>query len=180
MARSVIRGGDFTIRRDYEKLGAAQRRRYERAGITRRAYESGASLQRARGHRRHEHVTRAQRNPQALTSAEYRFAANQKRRAKQTTEQFAGSFTIFKRMSHSQRRSLMNKVSGLNREYRRQHGKSGVAFGTGGAEALSREVRSIIGASEYEIDEDDLEYNDGDYPDDEDFDSDLGALLFYH
>lgn len=36
--------------RNWNSLGAPQRRRYEQAGITRREYESGVSLTSARGH----------------------------------------------------------------------------------------------------------------------------------
>jgi len=37
-------------RKGWDALSDAQRRRYQRAGITRQAYDSGASLAKARGH----------------------------------------------------------------------------------------------------------------------------------
>ena len=50
-ARSGRTGGGRSGGRDWEALSEAVRKRYTGAGITREAYESGADLAQARGHR---------------------------------------------------------------------------------------------------------------------------------
>lgn len=47
--------------RDWDRLSGPYRRRLIRAGVTRRQYEAGASVQRARGHRPREHAYTRQR-----------------------------------------------------------------------------------------------------------------------
>jgi hypothetical protein len=49
--RRQDRGGRGAVGRDWDVLSEAVRRRYTGAGITREAYESGADLGQARGHR---------------------------------------------------------------------------------------------------------------------------------
>lgn len=51
----------MATRKGWDSLSDAQRRRYERAGITRQAYNSGASLAKARGHGSEEKETAVKR-----------------------------------------------------------------------------------------------------------------------
>lgn len=51
--------------RNWDNLSAGYRQRLERSGVTRGQYESGASLEKARGHKETpEHPERAEANPQ--------------------------------------------------------------------------------------------------------------------
>lgn len=61
-------------RKGWANLSTAQRRRYDRAGITERAYASGASLTAARGHATTpERPARAERHPERYSSYLSRF-----------------------------------------------------------------------------------------------------------
>lgn len=113
-------------RRDWDALSERSRTRYNRFfGLNAQfRYESGASLQAARGHRPREHITRYERNPLALTATDYRFLKRQqirntKRGAAQLVN-FAGPIAAYKRLSPRQRRDLRERVSNDHREYKRQ------------------------------------------------------------
>ena len=104
MARTATISG-----RDWDALKESTRRRYARYGITPSYYESGGSLQRARGHHPLEHVTRRERNPLGLTGTDYRFLkAQQKRSGIEDREDFE-EFIDFYRSLGIENRSLMRK-----------------------------------------------------------------------
>ena len=162
-------------RRNFEDLTADYQARLLRFGITPSQYETGAPLQRARGHRPQEHRTRAERNPQSLSSSEYRFLKQQQIRATPKGApqlvDFSRQLSLFKRMPRSKRRLLMQRVHADHREYKRQGSKSGVVRGQGLA-GLKADLGSILSYEPM-----DWENYDDIYAD---FDDDLTALLFYH
>lgn len=83
-------------RRSWGRLSAAYRQRLARSGITRAGYESGGSLQRARGHDEREHVARLERGiRRGLSPAQARGRpAPGEARASQVHREFPGVPTL--------------------------------------------------------------------------------------
>ena len=107
-------------RRFFDQLSEAQQKRYLRYGITPSYYESGGSLQRARGHLPREHITRRERNPQSLTSTDYRFLLTQEKRSGLSHEDFEIFIKFYKSLSPSNRDLMRKRVYDENRAYKKR------------------------------------------------------------
>lgn len=112
----------------FEDLSPTQQRRYIRYGITKAQYERGVSLQAARGHKPREHVTRRERNPQGLTSNDYRRLKQQKARAGK--HDFSMEIAAFRVLDVDERKDFWRRVDADYREYKRQGYRSGIVHGT--------------------------------------------------
>lgn len=159
----------MAYRRAYESLSLGQRKRYERFfGLNAQfRYETGASLQAARGHREREHITRRERNPLSLSSNDYRFLKKQAYRADIEDEGEANPLTAFyKTLTTNQRSLLRDRVAVEARRYK-QRGSTKLPSRAGG----NNKKGNIDYLSAY-VDE----LRD-DYPW---FDDEMIGLAFYH
>lgn len=110
-------------KRDWDRLGEAQRKRYTRAGITPSYYESGGRLFRARGHREKEHITRRERNPDSLSIApHYSFIRAQARRNGMSFEEFKdeGFVDFYRSLSDSNRELMRDRVRNEHAAWKRR------------------------------------------------------------
>lgn len=165
--------------RQWSALGAAQQRRYERAGITKDSYEAGVSLQRARGHAAHEHRARPTRaGVVSLSSTDRAFIAKQQKRS--GADDFTAQRDAFRRLSPRQREALRRFVRREEQEYRRRKSKATRSLDTfradlrggGGGGGGGGDGGGGGGGDDYEF---------GDWFDDIPFeDDDFIGLLFYH
>lgn len=109
----------MAYRRAFDSLSLAQRKRYERFFGLNAAfrYETGASLQAARGHKPHEHITRYINKPSRLSSSDYQFL-KKKRSGIEVDEGEADPLKEFyKTLTPSQRGMLRDRVRVERRAY---------------------------------------------------------------
>lgn len=107
------------IRREWEDLSANYRKRLMRYGIGPSYYQSGGTLQLARGHRPREFARRRERNPLALLSNDYRFLRAQAKRNGLDPYDGDNHLTKFYRtLSVSQREVLRARVAVEHRRWK--------------------------------------------------------------
>lgn len=107
-------------RRDWDDLSAAYRKRFERYGIGSAYYETGGTLQLARGHRPREFARRAERNPGILSSNDYRFLKKQAERNGIADGDENPLTDFYKSLSRDQRSLLRDRVANERRMYKRR------------------------------------------------------------
>jgi hypothetical protein len=106
-------------RKEWDDLSPAYRSRLIRHGIGAAYYRSGGNLQLARGHKyKQEHILRRERNPRAMTSADYRFIKHQAERHGMDAEEFDQEFGAWYRtLTPTQRILTRGRVQMEHRAY---------------------------------------------------------------
>lgn len=111
-------------RRLWEDLSPNYQRRIENAyGLNAQfRYESGASLQRARGHKPREFARRREKNPLILSSNDYRFLRKQKERMGDRfgADMPARAEKFYRSLTANQRSLLRDRVANEARRYRQR------------------------------------------------------------
>lgn len=162
------------VNREWDRLTERYRKRLVRYGITPSYYESGGTVQRARGHKPREHITRKRQakiiGPQndPLTASEDAFIRRQEKRWPRLRGDFTRQRAAFFRANRNQREMMMHRVSRDRKEYIRQKKHTFQTIGD-----LKNALRDIYSEENINIDLDEMEDI---YPD---FDG-LEGLLFYH
>lgn len=111
------------VRRDWESLTENYRKRIAATyGLNAQFhYESGGSLQRARGHKPREFARRRERNPKVLSSNDYRFLRKQAQRMGFDYGDEDNEFVAFYKSLDPGQRSLMrDRVAMEHRAWRRR------------------------------------------------------------